>query len=182
MGRVLTTGSCWLLAGVIAAGCSESSRSQGPQTQAEGGQLPSVRSGSSSLTPQGASAVNESQQSEDHSAEDPSADLAPVVNVQTSLGGNGNNGLGNGLDPAAPGAPRENDGFGTGPGSGGNRNGCPSVTDGSYKGLRRPERFPEPFGHEAALGTRSREEHCSHGRDAKDKEVASARVRKETAN
>jgi len=60
--------------------------------------------------------------------------------------------------------------------------GCPSVTDGSYKGLRRPERFPEPLGHEAALGTRSREEHCSHGRDAKDKEVASARVRKETAN
>jgi hypothetical protein len=35
--------------------------------------------------------------------------------------GHGNNGVGNGLDPAPPGDPRVNDGPGTGPGNPGNK-------------------------------------------------------------
>ena len=37
----------------------------------------------------------------------------------------GNNGVGNGIDPAPPGNPRENDGTGTSPGNPGNKGGKP---------------------------------------------------------
>ena len=38
--------------------------------------------------------------------------------------GKGNNGVGNGIDPAAPGNPPQNDGPGTGPGNPGNKGGA----------------------------------------------------------
>ena len=46
-----------------------------------------------------------------------------AVSSGTPVGPKGNNGLGNGIDPASPGNPPVNDGGGTSPGNSGNQGG-----------------------------------------------------------
>lgn len=59
------------------------------------------------------------------------------------VGRKGNNGLGNGLDPQPPGAPRINDGIGAGPGNPGNRGG-PGGKLGKMNGNERGQSSRKP--------------------------------------
>jgi hypothetical protein len=50
--------------------------------------------------------------------------ISPAFAACGPGGGNGNNGVGNGVDPQPPGNPPINDGTGTGPGNPGNKGGA----------------------------------------------------------